>query len=475
MRLCCTEDSTERSNITIGDDFQPLQHGDVTIMYDVIRSYKTDYWAQVNISNHNPLARLDDWKLSWEWKMDEFIYAMKGAYPSVVDIRDCIYGKPGEHYKDMDFSNALNCERSPTIVDLPPTMANNPDLGLIPFCCRNGTILPPTMDRNRSLSVFQLQVFKMPTEFNRTVLIPPQNWKIRGKVNQDYQCAPPVRVSSTLFPNPSGLPSESIAIASWQVVCNKTASKGSTPRCCVSFSAFFNDSIVPCNTCACGCKSSSSNTCSATAPAPLLPSEALLVPFENRTRKAKEFARLHHRPLPKPLPCGDNCGVSINWHLFTDHVDGWSARITLFNWGEIDIVDWFAALQFARAETGFLTMYTFNGSALPGAPDNTTIFMQGKPGLNYLQAETDGKNPNKDPRVPGTQQSVLTFTKKTTPGIKVARGDGFPTKLFFNGEECSLPSILPNKAYRMSIPTRFFGFLLAVAALFFLLQCTYAI
>lgn len=468
MHVCCTEDS--RSNFTTGEDLQPLQNGDVTIMYDVIRSYETNYRAQVTISNHNPLDRLDNWKLSWEWKRDEFIYAMKGAYPSVVDSTDCIFGKPGESYKDMDFSNALNCERRPTIIDLPPTMVNNSDLGMIPFCCRNGTILPPTMDQSKSVSVFQMQVFKMPTEFNRTQLIPPQNWKIRGEVNQDYQCAPPVRVSQSQFPNPSGLPSESTAIATWQVACNKTESKGAIPRCCVSFSAFFNDSVVPCNTCACGCKSSPSNTCSASAQALLLPSEALLVPFENRTRKTTEFAKLQRRALPNPLPCGDNCGVSINWHLFTDYDNGWTARITLFNWGETDFVDWFAALQFDKAVPGFQTMYSFNGSALPGVPANNTIFMQGKPGLNYLLAEKDGKKPKKDPRVPGAQQSVLSFTKKTTPGIKVARGDGFPTKVFFNGEECSLPSILPSNAYRMIVATRFFSFLLAAVALLFLQQ-----
>jgi len=33
--------------------------------------------------------------------------------------------------------------------------------------------------------------------------------------------------------------------------------------------------------------------------------------------------------------------------------------------------------------------------------------------------------------------------KKDTPHIKVAQGDGFPSKVFFNGEECALPNKLP--------------------------------
>ncbi|GFP89882.1 cobra-like protein 7, partial [Phtheirospermum japonicum] len=55
---------------------------------------------------------------------------------------------------------------------------------------------------------------------------------------------------------------------------------------------------------------------------------------------AKAWAPLHHLPIPDPLPCGDNCGVSINWPLFTDYRGGWSARITLFNWDEVSFADW---------------------------------------------------------------------------------------------------------------------------------------
>lgn len=72
--------------------------------------------------------------------------------------------------------------------------------------------------------------------------------------------------------------------------------------------------------------------------------------------------------------------------------------------------------------------------------------MQGLPGLNYIVAEADGANPAKDPRVPGKQQSVISFTKKNIPNINVAAGDGFPTKLYFNGEECSLPKLLPTSS-----------------------------
>ncbi|CAK9185814.1 unnamed protein product [Ilex paraguariensis] len=446
-RVCCFKDSSVTSNITTTLDDEgllPRQDGDLSIMYDVIKSYDSNYLAQVTISNHNPIGRLEYWHLRWDWMRGEFIYAMRGAYPFIIDTRDCIFGPQGQHYLDLDFSTALNCERRPTIIDLPLARTNDTNLGMIPFCCRNGTILPPSMDLRRSKSVFQMQVYKMPPDLNRTQLIPPRNWKINDTHNPDYQCGQPIPVSPSLFPDPSGLPTESSAIASWQVVCNITHSKSEIPKCCVSFSSFFNDSVVPCNTCACGCNNNPSNVCSATTPGLPLPPEALLLPFENRTKKALDFADRKKRDVPNPLPCGDNCGVSINWHLLSDYRGGWTARMTLFNWGETGFEDWFAAVQLDKAMPGFEKVYSFNGSALSGS--NNSIYIQGLPGLNYLLEERDGHNPKKDPRVPGTQQSVISFTKKNTPGINVARGDGFPSKVYFNGEECSLPKILPNNA-----------------------------
>ncbi|KAI4344821.1 hypothetical protein L6164_012009 [Bauhinia variegata] len=444
--VCCTKDTNFKTNITEDEEFLPRQNGDLTIMYDVIRTYDSNYWAEVTISNHNPLGRLDNWRLSWDWMKDEFIYSMKGAYPSVVDSSDCIFGKQGTYYKELDFANVLNCERRPTIIDLPPTKFNDTDVGKIPFCCRNGTILPPSMDSSRSTSRFQIQVFKMPPDLNRSQLEPPQNWKISGTLNPDYKCGPPIRVSPSESPDTTGLPLNKTAMASWQIVCNITTAKGETRKCCVSFSAYYNDSVIPCKTCACGCSSNTGRSCSTTAQAMFLPPEALLVPFENRSAKAIAWAGLKHLSVPNPMPCPDNCGVTLNWHVASDYSRGWSARITLFNWGDTDFVDWFAAVQMDKAAPGFEKTYSFNGSTLDGV--NNTIFMQGLEGLNYLVAETNGANPLKDPRVPGKQQSILSFTKKTTPGINVAGGDGFPTKVFFNGEECSLPSIIPSSGFR---------------------------
>ncbi len=39
---------------------------------------------------------------------------------------------------------------------------------------------------------------------------------------------------------------------------------------------------------------------------------------------------------------------------------------------------------------------------------------------------------------------MISFTKKLTPGIDIVAGDGYPSKLFFNGEEYSLPEFFPS-------------------------------
>lgn len=444
MQVCCIKDEKFKTNLTLGEKFSPRQDGDLTIMYDILRTYDSNYWAQVTIANHNPLGRLDNWKLSWDWMKDEFIWEMKGAYPSVVDTSECVFGPQAKFYQNLDFSTGLNCQRRPTLIDLPLEKTNDTKLGMIPFCCRNGTILPPAMDPSKSVSAFQMNVFKMPPDLNRSSFTPPQNWKIEGRLNPDYKCGPPVRVSPTQVPDPSGLLPATSVFASWQVVCNITQPKGASPRCCVSFSAFYNESIIPCPTCACGCPSNTGRTCSTKAPALLLPSQALLVPFDNRTKMSLAWADINHLPVSNPLPCGDNCGVSINWHLFTDYRGGWSARITIFNWEDAAFADWFTAVELDKAAAGFDAVYSFNGTMLDGV--NNTIFMQGLPGLNYIVAEADGANPEKDPRVPGKQQSVISFTKKNIPNINIAAGDGFPTKLYFNGEECSLPKVLPTSS-----------------------------
>lgn len=450
--------------------FLPRGTGDLVITYDVIQAYPTSYLALVTMENNAKLGRLDNWRLSWEWRRAEFIYSIKGAYTTKKDASDCVYGPAGQYYQSTDFSQVLNCQKNPVIIDLPLSRYNDTQMGRIDHCCRNGTILPKSMDASQSKSAFQIQVFKMPPDTNRTKLFPPANFKIAGgsSLNPDYTCGQPMPVSPTGFPDPSGLDSTTLAVATWQVVCNITKPKDAKPKCCVTFSAFYNDSVIPCNTCACGCPANRRGpTCSTTAQSMILPPEALLVPFDNRTLKAQAWAELKHYNAPRPIPCGDYCGVSINWHVSSDFSKGWSARVTLFNWGDVDMANWFAAMVMDKAYAGFEKAYSFNATAV----GNDTVFMQGLEGLNYLVKQTNMSGT--DYLVPGKQQSVLSFDKKLTPSLDVIAGEGFPTKVFFNGEECAMPQRFPIKSgssTRLSSSALALVLLLAASSAFLLLQ-----
>lgn len=94
--------------------------------------------AQVTMENHNPLGRLDNWKLSFDWMRDEFIDTMTGAYPSLVDSSDCIDGPQAKYYQALDFSNVLSCARRPTIIDLPLTKYNDSVFGLNHIAAETG-------------------------------------------------------------------------------------------------------------------------------------------------------------------------------------------------------------------------------------------------------------------------------------------------------------------------------------------------
>ncbi|KAI9185936.1 hypothetical protein LWI28_012156 [Acer negundo] len=314
---------------------------------------------------------------------------MRGAFTSRKDSAACLYGSAGKYYKGLDFSNVMNCEKRPYISDMPLDKANDTKLGKLPSCCRNGSFLPSVMDPSKARLMFQMTVYKLPQYDNRThrtALTPSMKWQIKGVLGSNYKCGAPIRVDLTEFPDLSGLLLKTTAIATWQVVCNIT--KPEKKARCVSFSAYYNGSVIPCNTCACGCPDT--YKCNPNAKPMLLPSEYLLVPFSNWNVKAKAWAKLKKFPIPKKLPCSDNCGVSINWHINSDYASGWTAQVTLFNWEEFPFEDWFVAVKMDKAYDGYENVYSFNGTKLTNVAK--TIFFHGSKDLNYLVAETNGSD-----------------------------------------------------------------------------------
>ncbi|CDP05530.1 unnamed protein product [Coffea canephora] len=120
--------------------------------------------------------------------------------------------------------------------------------------------------------------------------------------------------------------------------------------------------------------------------------------------------------LPNPLPCGDRCGASINWHCLQDFVDGW-----------------------IKAMPGFEEVYSFNRSVIP---DSNNIF-KWPSRLKLPCCRNRCAQSKVCPTIRIPLQDMILFIKKKTPGINVTLGDGFPNKVYFNGDECSLPAMLP--------------------------------
>lgn len=115
-------------------------------------------FGQVTMDNNSPLGRLDHWNLTWEWMRGEFIYSMRGAYAAEKSPSECLSSKAGQFYGDLDFSQVANCQKKPILKDLPAERKDDNLTGKLPFCCKNGTLLPEHMDPSKSRAIFQLQV-----------------------------------------------------------------------------------------------------------------------------------------------------------------------------------------------------------------------------------------------------------------------------------------------------------------------------
>ena len=131
-------------------------------------------------------------------------------------------------------------------------------------------------------------------------------------------------------------------------------------------------------------------------------------------------------------------------------------------------MDWFVAVELDEAGLGFEKAYSFNASLLPGS--NDTIFMKGFSRLNYLLGPKNGANPKKDLKQAGTQQSVILFNKEKTPPVNEAGGDGYPTRVYFNGEECVLPTRFPNRGEKNGVTMKNIFLSLVFALAYLLLE-----
>lgn len=147
-------------------------------------------------------------------------------------------------------------------------------------CCKGGVMASWGQDPSASVSAFQVSVGQGGTS-NKTVKL-PKNFTLLGP-GPGYTCGPAKVVPSTVFLTADRrrktqalskiiLLSKSkifenvnkclqtyhsnhlCVTVTWNVTCTYSqllASKN--PSCCVSFSSFYNETVVPCPSCSCGC------------------------------------------------------------------------------------------------------------------------------------------------------------------------------------------------------------------------------
>eukprot|EP00245_Coleochaete_scutata_P004979 TRINITY_DN180_c0_g1_i1.p1 TRINITY_DN180_c0_g1~~TRINITY_DN180_c0_g1_i1.p1 ORF type:complete len:702 (+),score=89.78 TRINITY_DN180_c0_g1_i1:352-2457(+) len=438
MRVCYQENAGANATTALATTNLPAQSisnssSDVVIVYDIINSLFNQYDAKVTIFNNMKYGRVDNWTLSWEWTGGEIIASMQGA--EATQVGDCLHVPAAIYYKNLQ-NQVHTCEPEPQIVDLMLNRATPASQG-VKACCKNGTILPAVLDPSQSYSQFVMTVFKIPPMIGEDTMVPPVNFRIN---KDEYLCTPPVRTLPTVIPI-DGSRRVNYAVQSFEVQCNKTSKK--PPSCCVSFSAFWNDTAAPCKACACGCTYANTipGTCNVTGQSTPLPFEALVLPAVDRTAAIDKYEAIHRRRLlpANTLPaCGDNCGVSLNWHIKGNSHDGWAARLTVFNWEPQNKADWYVAIQ-----NPYFVALNWAWSVNFTKDVNHTDWMLFT-GVDKFNKWLLPLNGSFSPAVPGTIQSVMAFYKNsTTPPIDFRKGQGFPTEVIFNGQTCAMPDYIP--------------------------------
>ncbi|KAG6433817.1 hypothetical protein SASPL_105434 [Salvia splendens] len=281
------------------------------------------------------------WKLSWRWGGSEVIWNMFGAEATEQGNCSFFRGKVAPHC----------CEKEPVIIDLLPAA---PYSMQVANCCRAGILTSITQHPNKYVFAFLMHV------------------GIADPSDAPPGCQPPSPLASRDTP---------VFRASL------------APRCCVSLSAFYNETIVKCPMCSCACQDEAKSQC------------VTGVGSYNAAAKSERAGGAVHEPH---VP--DNGALAHQAELH-------------------------ALLE---GESEYFNLNTF----FIEFSDDSGVFY----GIQYYNDRLVqlGKN--------GNVQTEILMHKDT--GFTFKEGWGFPRKISFNGQDCVMPSTddyprLPNAANRL--------------------------
>ncbi|KAG5137648.1 hypothetical protein JHK82_022379 [Glycine max] len=402
------------------DAYDPLDpNGNITIKWDIISWTPDGYVAVVTMNNFQQYRHIASpgWSMGWTWAKKEVIWSMMGG--QTTEQGDCSKFKGGIPHC---------CKKDPTVVDLLPGTPYNQQIA---NCCKGGVLSSWVQDPTNAVSSFQVSVGRAGTT-NRTVKV-PKNFTLKAP-GPGYTCGPAKIVAPTKFIT-SDKRRVTQALMTWNVTCTYSqflAQK--TPSCCVSLSSFYNDTLVPCLTCACGCQSNSSQ--SGTCVDPDTPHLASVVAGSGKNNFSPLVQCTHHM-----------CPVSIHWHVKLNYKEYWRVKVTITNYNyRMNYSEWNMVVQHPNFDN-LTQLFSFNYKSLtPYGSINDTAMLWG---VKFYNDFLNQAGPN------GNVQSELLF-RKDKATFTFDKGWAFPRRIYFNGDNCVMPPPdaypwLPNAGARQEV------------------------
>ncbi|BAT86742.1 hypothetical protein VIGAN_05004900 [Vigna angularis var. angularis] len=406
------------------DSLDPF--GNITITWDYFSDNGDTVDVRVSIYNFQLFRHVEEpgWRLGWAWKGDEVIWSMLGAEAKEQGNCTRFRGQQKPHC----------CKKEPVIIDLMPGTPYNMQTA---NCCKAGILTSLKQDHTKLGATFQMNYVK-PSDSGPGFTM-PENFTLGIP---GYSCGTPFQVPPTMFTKDGHRWQQ--VLETWNVTCIYSQFLASpAPKCCVSLSAFYNSTIVPCPTCSCNCQGLPGATCVDSDK-----TSVLQPPQTNRGEAAAVVIRCSHHMCP----------IRIHWHVKQSYKEHWRVKITITNMNFVkNYSQWNLVVQHPNL-ANVTQVFSFNYEPLTvyGKLRDIGMFW----GLAYYNDMllTHGENGN-------VQTEVLLH--KDRGKFSFREGWSFPRKVSFNGDECVMPSPdayprLPNAAHVVitSFNTIFFSLLL---------------
>ncbi|CAN1839961.1 COBRA-like protein 4 [Linum perenne] len=405
-------------------------NGNITIKWDVMSWTPDGYVAVVTMTNFQMYRHITSpgWRLGWTWSKKEVIWSMVGA--QATEQGDC-----------SKFRSTIPhcCSKNPTVVDLLPGVPYNQQIS---NCCKGGVVSSYGQDPSAAVSSFQVSVGRSGTT-NKTVKL-PRNFTLMGP-GLGYTCSQAKVVPRTVFMSSDGR-RKTQSMMTWNVTCTYSQMLASQyPKCCVSMSTFYNSTITPCPSCACGC-SKNRNNCVKSNDSKI----SSVVGGANKHRLSSM-----NSPL---LECTQHmCPIRVHWHVKLNYKQYWRVKISITNFNYMmNYSRWTLVVQHPNLNNlteafsfGYKPLHPYKSS------NDSGMFY----GLKFFNDFLNEAGPE------GNVQSEL-LLEKDVDTFTFKQGWAFPRKVYFNGDECMMPSpedypFLPNS----SPPRNKFDYVVAILPL----------